>query len=75
MYFLNNEFLVFRGMGYGFHDIGGPVVSISTLTRLVLPSSVEDLDTMLLNSFSSKEESLPLASCGTCGSCNIVEFF
>ena len=62
------------GMPYGFHAIGGLVVGISISNRLVLPASTEDLDMMLSNSFSSMKESLYLASCGTCTSCNITVF-
>ena len=35
-------------MGCGFHVIGGHVCCISISNRLVLPTSVEDLDMMLL---------------------------
>ena len=61
-----------RGMGYGFHAIGGPMVSISISNRLVLSTSMEDLDTMLSNLFFSKDESLSLPSCT---SCNITASF
>ena len=67
------NFWYLRGMGYGFHAIGNPVVGISIFSRLVLPTSVEDLNTMLSNSFSSKEESISIASCGICVSCNIMD--
>ena len=60
-------------MGCGFCHHGGPVVGISILNRLVLPTSVEDLDMMLLNSFTSEEESVSTVSCGTCTSCNILD--
>ena len=36
------------------------------------PTSVEDLEMMLSNSFSSEEESLFLTSYGTCVYCNII---
>ena len=45
---------------------------ISIWNRLVLPTSEEDLDIMLSNSLSSKDEILSIASCGTCASCNII---
>ena len=44
-------------------------------SRLVLPTSVEGLDTVLSNSFSINAESLSLASCGTCASCSIIDSF
>ena len=56
-----------------FFTIGGPVVGISIRNRLVLPTSLEDLDMLLSNLFSSKEESLSLASCETCASFNIID--
>ena len=55
------------------HAISGPVVGISILNRLVLSTYVGHLDTMSSNSFSSKMESLSLAFCGTCVSCNIMD--
>ena len=66
------NFWYLSGIGYGFGTIGGPVVGISISNRLVLPTSIEDLDIMLSDSFSSKEECLSLASCGMCTSCNIT---
>ena len=48
------------------------VKGISVSYRLVLPTSVEDLDMMLSNLAFSKEESLSLTSCATCTSCNII---
>ena len=72
MYFLTNKFLVLEGGGYGLCAIGGPVVGISILNGLVLPTSVEDLDVMLSNSFYSKEESLSIDSSGTLAFCNIT---
>ena len=62
-----------RGMWYGFHAIGGPVVGISFFNRLVITTSVEDFDMMISNSFSGKEVSLSLASCGTCAFYNIAD--
>ena len=61
--------------GYGFHAIYGPVFGISISNMLVLPTSVADLGTMLRDSFSSKKESLFLASCETCVSCNTMGLF
>ena len=60
-------------MGYCLHAVGCHVVGIPISNRLVLPSSVEDLDMMLTNSFSSKEENLSLVSCGICSSFNITD--
>ena len=65
------SFWYLMGMGYGFHAIGSPVDAISISNRLVLPTSMEDLDVMLLNLCSRKEESF--ASCGICVSCNIID--
>ena len=70
---LSTVFQYLRGIWYGFHAIGSHVVGISISNRLVLPTSVEDLDIMLSNSFSSKEESLSLASCRACASCIITD--
>ena len=67
------KFQNLRGMGYGSHVIGGPVIGISISNRLLLPTSVGDLDMMLSNSFSSKEKSLSLASCETCVSFNVID--
>ena len=68
------NFQYLRRVGYGLLAISGPEIGISILNRLVHPTSIEDLDMMLLNSFSSKEESLSLASCGTCASCNKTDY-
>ena len=38
-------------MGYGLHIISSSVDGISILNRLVLPTTVEDLDAMFSNSF------------------------
>ena len=76
----STHFWHLRGMRYALLAINGPVVGISISNRLALPTSVEDLDIMFSNSFSSKEESLSLASCvtcascGTCASCNIINY-
>ena len=67
------NFWYLRGMRYGFHASGSFVGGISILNRLVLHISVEMIDTMLPNSFASKEESLSLAPRGTCASCNIMD--
>ena len=67
------NFWYLKRIGYGLHAISGPVVGISILNMLVLSTSVEDLDIMLSNSFSSKEESLSLAPCGICVSCYITQ--
>ena len=34
-------FWYLQGMGYGLHVISGPVVGISILNRLILPTSVK----------------------------------
>ena len=73
MHFLKDEFLVLKGNWIFFYSFGDPVVGISILNRMVLPLPLEDLDTMLLNLFSSKEESLSLDSCGTNISFNIID--
>ena len=70
--FLSMKFWYLRGMGFGLHAFGGPMVGISISNRLVLSTSMEDLDMMLSNYFSSKEERLSLASCGMCAFCNIT---
>ena len=49
MYFLITEFLVFDGNGIWFSHYWKPLVSISFSNRLVLPTSVGDLDMMLSN--------------------------
>ena len=46
------------------------MVGISILNRLVLPTSVEDVDMMLSNP--TKEETLSLVSFGTCALGNIT---
>ena len=53
----------------------GPVVRVSISNGLILPTSMDDLDTMILNSFSNNEESLSLASCGICAYCRIIDCF
>ena len=58
------------GMAYGLCTIDGPVVGTFISNRLVLLTSVEDLNMMLSNSFSSKAESLALATCGICAPSN-----
>ena len=52
-------------MVYGLYANGILEVGISIWNKLVLPIVVEDLDIMMLNTFSSKEESLSLVSCRT----------
>ena len=65
------NFWYLRGMVYDFHVNGGPVVDIPISNRLVFPTFVEGLDTMLLSSFFSKF--ISLASCTMCVSCAIID--
>ena len=60
----STNFLINR-IRYGLHATGGPAVGISIWKRLILPTSVGDLEMMLLYSSSSKEDSPSLASCST----------
>ena len=63
------------GIGYGWHAMGSPVVRISIQNRLVVPTSMGNLDTMLPKSFSSSGGSLSLASCVICASHRITTCF
>ena len=61
------------GDGIGLCNIGGPMIGMSILDRVVLPTSVDDPYMMLSNSFSCKKESLSLDSIGACVFCNIID--
>ena len=54
----STNFRYLSGKGYGLHTIGGPVAGMSISNRLVLPTSVDDFDTMESNLFCNSEESL-----------------